>query len=301
MGAGTELLELSQLDERHRALRIARPELMASLRSSMTRHGVLQPLIANREGASIVLLDGFKRLQLGRELGTSKLSVRLVSLSAAQAKAAMLAYNAPHRGLSEVEEALVVGSLVRGEHLQQVAVAQLVGKHKSWVCRRLALLERLEPSVLEDLRLGLVPIAVVRELVRLPRGNQVDVAAAIHSHGLTSRQSSVLVTHLQHASPEQWQALLEAPHRFLVKATKPTASGIEPDPRLGARANELREALLRVERSACALLGRLGRFPKQALRSDERLLLEVLASTATNSAEQVIERLGREFLDARRA
>ena len=40
--------------------------------------------------------------------------------------------------------------------MTQVEVAELLGWHKSWVCRRLALVEKLTLKAREDLRLGLL-------------------------------------------------------------------------------------------------------------------------------------------------
>lgn len=59
-------------------------------------------------------------------------------------------------------------SLVRQDGLSQPAVASLLGRHKSWVCRRLALLEKLTESAREDLGLGLVSPTVARQLTRFP-------------------------------------------------------------------------------------------------------------------------------------
>ena len=67
--------------------------------------------------------------------------------------------------------------LVRDDGMTQVEAAHLLGRHKSWVCRRLALLEKLSVAVKEDLRLGLVGPSLARQLTRLPAGNQEAVLA----------------------------------------------------------------------------------------------------------------------------
>ena len=41
-------------------------------------------------------------------------------------------------------------ALVREDGLSQVEAAELLGRHKSWVCRRLALLERLGDEAQAD-------------------------------------------------------------------------------------------------------------------------------------------------------
>ena len=42
-----------------------------------------------------------------------------------------------------MEEALVVHSLFHEDTLSQIEIATLLGRHKSWVCRRIALIDRL--------------------------------------------------------------------------------------------------------------------------------------------------------------
>src|SRR5205807_10384451 len=95
-----------------------------------------------------------------------------VTVDERTAKAAILGLNRGQRATRELEEAWVVQALVRDDGLTQVEAAQLLGQHKSWVCRRLALLEKLSAAVKEDLRLGLLGPALARELTRLPAGKQ---------------------------------------------------------------------------------------------------------------------------------
>ena len=79
-------------------------------------------------------------------------------------------------------------ALVREDGLSQVQVAELLERHKSWVCRRLALLERLSDECREDLRLGLLSPTMARQLTRLPAGNQAEVVAAARREHLTAAE-----------------------------------------------------------------------------------------------------------------
>ena len=60
-----------------------------------------------------------------------------------RAKAAIFGLNQTGRRTQEWEEAWIVHSLVREDGMTQVEVAELLGHHKTWVCRRLALVEKL--------------------------------------------------------------------------------------------------------------------------------------------------------------
>ncbi len=122
--------------------------------------------------------DGFKRVRILVERGAPAAWATRVALDATAAKVALVAANAPHEGLCDLEEAWVVRSLCRDHGLTQVEVGRALMRDKSWVCRRLMLAERLEAELQEQIRLGLLSSTVARELVRLPRGNQEPVMPA---------------------------------------------------------------------------------------------------------------------------
>lgn len=235
------------LDTRYAELRLAAPESVAALSRSIARHGLQQPLTVNRQGDALVILDGFKRLRALSDAGAATVPVRILGLTEAQATAALVTFNRPHRGVSELEEAWVVYALVTKHHMIQRDVAELLGRHKSWVCRRLGLAQRLDKTVVDDMRLGLISATVARELVRLPRGNQPPAAAAIQRHGLTSRQTAELVQRLLAIDDDGKRELLDDPLRYL---TSPPASPPRRDARLGEAGEKIRRSLDALARQA---------------------------------------------------
>ena len=84
------------------------------------------------------------------------LTTRLLEADERVAKAAIYGLNDTGRRPHEWEEAWIVHALVREDGMTQIEVADLLGRHKSWVCRRLALVEKLTGDAREDLRLGLL-------------------------------------------------------------------------------------------------------------------------------------------------
>jgi hypothetical protein len=58
-------------------------------------------------------------------------------------KSAIYGLNRAGGRTRELEEASIIHALVREDGMSQVEVAELLGRHKSWVCCRLALIERL--------------------------------------------------------------------------------------------------------------------------------------------------------------
>jgi hypothetical protein len=94
----------------------------------------------------------------------------------------------------------------------------LLGQHKSWVCRRLALLERLCDEAKAELRLGLLPPTLARQLTRLPVGNQPAVLVAARRASLTAQETHGVIDLLRRANPEQEHFILEQPREALLQA-----------------------------------------------------------------------------------
>jgi hypothetical protein len=249
---------LDALGQKYRRYRLADPQAEEAMAGSLRRWGQLSPLVACRRGPELEVLDGFKRWTAARQVGElTTLSVRVLEADERTAKAAILGLNRGQRATRELEEAWIVQALVRDDGLTQVEAAHLLGQHKSWVCRRLALLEKLSVEVKEDLRLGLLGPALARQLTRLPAGNgqsanQQAVLALTRRQTLTAQEVSGVIDLLQGASPEQAAFVLDKPREALAQARGlPTALR---DPRLSRAGNWLArqlaqalEALVRME------------------------------------------------------
>jgi ParB-like chromosome segregation protein Spo0J len=238
---------LTALGQRYRRYRLADPLAEEAMAGSLRRWGQLSPVVACAHGEQLEVLDGFKRLAAALQVaGWTTLSVRLIAVDERTAKAAILGLNRGQRPVRELEEAWIVQALVRDDGLTQVEAAHLLGQHKSWVCRRLALLEKLSPAVKEDLRLGLLGPALARQLTRLPAGNaevgnQEAVLALTRRETLTAQEVSGVIELLHGASPAQAAFVLAQPRAAL--ATLHGGPRRAWDPRLSAAGNRLARRL----------------------------------------------------------
>jgi len=103
------------------------------------------------------IVDGFKCLHAARSRkGCTHLNAKTLEVDEQAAKAALFNLNRVVGRPVELEEAWINFALVREDGLQQTEVATMLGRHKSWVNRRLALIERLCDEARESLRLGLM-------------------------------------------------------------------------------------------------------------------------------------------------
>jgi ParB family transcriptional regulator, chromosome partitioning protein len=235
-------LALDRLGERYRRYRLPDPDAEAAMTGSVRRYGQLTPLVVCLREETFEVLDGFKRLAAARTLALKTVHTRLLDADERLAKATIFGLNQTGHRTREWEEAWIVHALVREDGLTQVEVAELLGRHKTWVCRRLALVEQLAEDVREELRLGLLSATAARSLVRLPAGNQAAVAAAFHRHELTATELDGVVGLLVAAparTPQEY--ILTQPREALRQARSET--GWAWDPRLSPAGNRLARRL----------------------------------------------------------
>lgn len=199
--SATETVEvpLAKISERFGNLRIINPQADRAMLRSMEKYGQMTPVVVSRmEQDHYELLDGFKRLRAGRALSLSSLNARILNLGIRAGKVAVMQLNWIGKSISSMEEALVVHSLYHEDGLIQVEIATLLGRHKSWVCRRVSLIERLSDEVQENIKIGLLPISMGMELAKLQRSNhQEALLETIRKHHLTWRETRKMVSALQ--------------------------------------------------------------------------------------------------------
>ena len=168
-----------------------------------------------------------------------------------------------------------------------VEAAYLLGQHKSWVCRRLALLEKLSAEVKEDLRLGLVGPALARQRTRLPAGNQQAVLALTRQQALTAQEVSGVIDLLQGASEEQAALVLARPRQALAQTRSlPVAWR---DPRLSRAGNWLARHLTQALEALVRVENWLRTPNERELHASDRAILEPLLRRVGDQAGMVAE------------
>jgi ParB-like chromosome segregation protein Spo0J len=275
MDRGREV-EIAALGARLSTLRLCEPDAVADVQRSLERHGQLTPLVVLEDAGHLETLDGFKRLRAARAIGWTTLRVDVLApgLGVVDAK---LAFGALHarRGLTELEEAWLIRSLVRDDGLRQGDIAHRLHRHKSWICRRLMLAESLDGAVQADVRLGLLAPRTAVALAALPRGNQVRAAEVVIRTGMTLRQTEAMVFELlELRDPATRVAWLDR----RLTATPPAAAAV---PALSAR-----------HRAECDwMLGDLLTLRRVGARLEARLLARPLAGHGPGAAASLLDAL----------
>jgi len=271
---------LGELGQKLSRLRLCRPASEEHMRRSLERHGQLSAVTAFDEGGRLQLVDGFKRLRASQSLGWEALQVHRVAIDEATATAIIGALH-EQRGLTELEEGWIVRALHRDHGLSQGAVAHLLRRHKSWVSRRLLLVEGLDPALQGDVRLGLLSARSAIALAALPRGNQLRAAEVVTARGMTTRQVETLVRRLRELdSDEARDAFLSA-----------LPAGIAPSARTEAQPRSEREQL----HADIAILMRVG------VRLEVRLLEMPVALDSSPLVHDALSALDALLATLRRA
>lgn len=221
-----ENIATAKIGDKYAAFRLVVPRLDEAMVKSLRKYGQMTPVVCTRTEDGYELIDGFKRLRASRRINKELLTARVFEARERVCKAAIIQLNVSGWSISEMEEAMVLQSLHRDDCLTQIEIAALVGRHKSWVSRRLSLIERLNEEVQDDIKLGLLSAVMGRELARLPRGNQKRAAEAVLKHRLSTREAAKLITHILGRPRWEYEAILRSPWET-VEPKQPRPMGLE--------------------------------------------------------------------------
>jgi ParB-like chromosome segregation protein Spo0J len=283
----TMSIPITQIGERFASLRIVEPQAERMMLHSMQKYGQLTPVVTCRiVPGEHELLDGFKRLRAGRQLRFSELMVRPLDVSLRACKAVMLQLNRVGRPISAMEEALVVHSLCHEDGLSQVEIGVLIGRHKSWVCRRLSLIERLSDEAQENIRLGLLPASLGVELAKLQRCNQDSLLESIRKHRLTWRETRKVATALENSPSWEHDGILRDPRGVVIAPDDEAFVDPRDEKGLSFQARRVQQRLLSLDKVcievaclfSCTELGQFETDEQKRLRADCARVLNSLAS-----------------------
>ena len=281
-----------ELGDQFRRYRLRVPQAVQTRTQSLRRWGQCAPIVATLRAEKPQVLDGFTRWEAAQQVrGMTTLLVRLIEVDDRRAKAAIYGLNQTGRRPYELEEAWLVQALVREDGLSQSEVAELLGRHKSWVCRRLALLEKLCADVRQELEVGLLTPSAAREIARLPAGDQSEVLDLSRRESLNNEElRGVVRLMLGAVTAEQKRFVLTKPREAVGQVDAAPREGW--DPRLSARGN-------RVSKQMAVLLDRLAWAENflecrggTALGASDRLVLGPIFARLARDAKCVAEGAG---------
>jgi ParB family transcriptional regulator, chromosome partitioning protein len=147
-------LELHQLDLRYERLRKHQPRAERSLLASLVEIGQQSPVVVVSAAERFVLIDGYKRVRALNRLARDSVLATAWQLEEVEA---LLLERGLRRGSEDaLDQAWLLTELKDRFGYSLDELARRFGCSKSWVSRRLALVQALPQAIHEHVRLGIL-------------------------------------------------------------------------------------------------------------------------------------------------
>lgn len=158
------------------------------LKTSIEKHGVLQPLVVRTSEEGYELIAGERRLRAARAVGLVKVPVVLRAASDEEMQALALVENVQRVDLNAMEKARAIRSMMANFGLTQDQVAKEVGKARTTIANFVRLLE-LPPEVQQFVEGGDLSGAQARAILRAKSVEaRIRLAEQAVEHGWSVRE-----------------------------------------------------------------------------------------------------------------
>ncbi len=195
-----------------------------ALATSITDHGVLQPILVTETLDGYRIVAGERRVQAARLAGLERIPAVIRQLADREQLELALVENVQREDLNPIEEANAFRQLSQEFGLTQDDIARQVGRARSTITNTLRLLE-LDEGVQTAVSDGRLSEGHARALIGLPTVQQLHLVATIVDADLSVRQAEELARRL--------------------REPRPVKPGVvrQPDPDLARVEDDLRSAL----------------------------------------------------------
>lgn len=201
------------------------PEGLSELAASISRHGVLQPIVVSADGDGYELVAGHRRVLAARLAGKTTIPA-VVREEVGDRLELALIENLQRSDLNAIETARAYKLLMETYDLTQEQLAERLGKSRSSVANMLRALtapQALQDAVIE----GKIGEGHLRALLPLPLSDALQALATVIAKGLSVRDAEALARKMVHPTRRG--------------RARPRLRGGDPD--LAQVTNELRAAL----------------------------------------------------------
>ena len=210
---------------RHQPRSAFDPEGLSELAASISRHGVLQPIVVSQDGAGYELVAGHRRVLAARLAGRTTIPAVIRDEIGDRLELALIE-NLQRSDLNAIEAARAYKLLMETYDLTQEQLAERLGKSRSSVANMLRTLSA--PQALQDAVIeGKIADGHLRALLPLPLSDALQALASVISRGLSVREAEALARKMVHPTRRG--------------RTRPRLRGGDPD--LSQVTTELRAAL----------------------------------------------------------
>lgn len=181
--------------------KIFNDEKLEQLAESIKVHGVVQPLIVQKNENRYKIVAGERRWRAARKAGLKTIPVIVRDLSSKQVMEIALIENLQREDLNPIEEAEAYEKLIKEYGMTQEEISSTVGKSRPAIANSLRLLT-LQTQIKNKLIEGVITSGHARALLSIDNEkNQITAVDEIVRKGLNVRETEMLVKRL--ASPKK--------------------------------------------------------------------------------------------------
>jgi ParB-like chromosome segregation protein Spo0J len=211
-------IEIVHLKLTYAHTRIQCRRQVVQMAESLNRYGQRLPIqVVCAEHPQYTLIDGYLRVAAARLCGLDILLAQIMPGSEKDALAQLLTRDGA-RQFDIFEQAAMLRELQLRHQLSQLQIGAMLGKHTSWVSRRLAIIDTLPAAAVQAVRCNAVSSwAACRVLAPLARANVEHADAlckAITHQPVSTRQLADFLTHYKRANRRVRHQMIQDPQLF---------------------------------------------------------------------------------------
>lgn len=162
------------------------PTALKELADSISKHGVIMPIIVNKSGDRYMIIAGERRFRASKLAGLTKIPAIVKTYNERQIKEISLIENLQREDLNPIEAATAMRSLMDDYGLTQEDLADRIGKSRPAIANTLRLLS-LSPEVIKLVSNGELSAGHARALISLPQSEQLKIAQTAIKEGSSVR------------------------------------------------------------------------------------------------------------------
>jgi ParB family chromosome partitioning protein len=179
------------------------PEKISELAQSIKEHGVIQPIILNKEDNTYVVVAGERRFRAAKSIGLTEIPAIIMDIDSKEVLEVSLIENIQREDLNPIEEAIAYKKLLIDFNLTQEEISKKVSKSRTAIANCMRLLN-LDERVQDYLIDGVISEGHGRAILGLnDKELQYKIAQMIIDDSLNVRQTERLVKNFESEKKEK--------------------------------------------------------------------------------------------------
>ena len=179
------------------------PEKISELAQSIKEHGVIQPIVLNKEGDTYTVIAGERRFRAAKSIGLVEIPAIIMNIDNKEVLEISLIENIQREDLNPIEEALAYKRLLVDFNLTQEEISKKVCKSRTAItnCMRLLNLdERVQDYIID----GVISEGHGRAILGLAdKEIQYGIAQMVIDDNLNVRETERLVKNFENEKKEK--------------------------------------------------------------------------------------------------